>query len=115
MFGAQDKSAARAPSRRLLLVRTWNTCQLMKQITHAIDEDPFGLPPPEGQCELICMLGHSKAILVPWVPHGPQSERKAFRVAVLAARTDLCAASKRVPGCVGPFDAGTVAHATQRA
>ena len=56
------------------------------------------------------MQTQTKAVPVPWVAHGRKAKREAFRVAILAARTDLRAPCDRIPGGIRPFDGGVVTH-----
>ncbi len=60
------------------------------------------------------MQTQAKAIAVPSVAHGREAESKAFRVAILAARTDLCAPSDRIPGGIRPLDGRIDSHKRPR-
>jgi hypothetical protein len=83
---------------------------LMKQIAHAVHEDPSRLAPSERQRELVPVQGHRKPVPVPGIPHGAKSKRKALRITVFAAWTDLRATRHGVPGRIGPLNPGMIAH-----
>ena len=76
----------------------------MEEITHAVNKNHLGLGPPKGQGELIGMKRYAKAILIATNSHFLETQGQALCVAVLAPRTDLCAASDRIPSGVGPLD-----------
>jgi len=84
--------------------------RLMKQITHAVDEDPPGLSPPQRLGELVRVKRHTESVMVSRNAHGAKTQRKALGVAVLAARTDLGATSDGIPCRVSPLDRSPVTH-----
>jgi hypothetical protein len=83
---------------------------LVKEIAHAVHENPPRPSPPKRQLEQVGMLRKGKRARVTGIAHRLQSASEAFRVTVLAPGADLRATSDRIPGRVGPFDACRRAH-----
>jgi len=70
----------------------------VEQVTHRVHEDELWLPPAQRNFQDLRMKRELKAVGVLLYPHFLQTLGKPLRVAELAARTDLVAASRRVPG-----------------
>lgn len=86
----------------------WNV--FVKEVAHRVDED---LPRASPVQRLLKLLGHQSQVepLLEGVPrHAAETLREHLRVAELAARTHLDAASHRIPSCVRPLDGRAITH-----
>ena len=116
---ADPRGCAIAPT---LFVSTWNVCHgalliasntlldecngdpLVEQVAHRVHEDPARFFPPRGKRQQLGVHRRLESVSVARLPHGEQSRRHSFRIAVQAAFADLRAAGHRVPGTFRPFD-----------
>jgi hypothetical protein len=53
---------------------------LVEEITHAVDEDPFWLPPSKGQIKLVFVEGYLEATPIARIPHRLKTGRETFGV-----------------------------------
>jgi hypothetical protein len=60
---------------------------IMKQVTHAIDEDPAGLFPPQWVFEHVWLQGDLKSVPVVLLSHRLEPACKTFGIAELTAGT----------------------------
>ncbi len=114
------QSSSRRRSDRF--VSTWYVCQRAKciaaatreiydernlfveQIAHRVDENHPGLTPPQRLRQFSGNKPQVEALLEGMALHAAEPFSEPFRVAVLAAWTDLRATANRVPCRVSPFD-----------
>jgi hypothetical protein len=76
---------------------------LVKEIAHAIDEDPAGFPPLQGLHEAVLVqLDLGEPLSPPFC--------NPLGVAEFTPGADLGAAGHRVPRRLGPFDASSISH-----
>ena len=87
---------------------------LVEQVAHRVDEYSARPTPTKRFVEFLGDETQVEALLEGMARHTPETFRECLRVAELAARADLGAPTDRVPGSVGPLDAGAVAHAERR-
>src|SRR5437867_2120605 len=83
---------------------------LVKEITHAVDEDAARLPPFQRQLQLIPVQSQIEAAFVTWIAHCLEADREAFCIAVLAAMAYFSGASDGIPGGICPFDCRMIPH-----
>ena len=83
---------------------------LVEQVAHRVDEDHLRLRPAQRLGKFLWDQAEIEPLLVgmPW--HAAEPLGESLGIAMSAAGADLGAAADRVPGCVGPFDLGFVAH-----
>ena len=84
--------------------------RLVKQIGHGVDEDEARFLPPQWFIERGFVSGEGEPVTVFLDSHALEPSRHSLGVAVLASGADLRAAGHRVPGHLGPFDAGNRRH-----
>src|SRR5262249_49699005 len=89
-------------------IRKWNL--LVKQIAHGVDEDHSRLAPSERFRQFLRNKSQVESLFERMSCYAPKSLSEAFSVAVLTARTDLRAATNRIPRRISPFDLGKKRH-----
>src|SRR5437868_3258707 len=82
----------------------------MKKIAHAVDEHHLRRRPAQWLGKFLRHQAKVEALLIRMARHATESLGKDFGVAMSASRTDLRAASHRIPGGVGPFNGGIGTH-----
>ena len=82
----------------------------VEQVAHRVDEDPSGCSPAQRLFQLLWHQPEIEALLKGVAGNAAEPLSEGLGIAVLAAGADLRATAYRVPGCVGPLDAGSVAH-----
>src|SRR5438552_18867761 len=78
--------------------------RLMEEIAHAVYEHETRLRPPKRQRNKIGVQRNLETIPVATVAHRLKTSREPLSVAMLAARTDLRAASHGIPSGIRPLD-----------
>src|SRR5262245_33274385 len=84
--------------------------RFMEEIAHRVDEDPSWLRPGRWHGHEVRLKRHVELISVSRLTHCMKASRHSERVAVLTARTDLCAASYGIPSRVCPLDRRCLCH-----
>lgn len=89
-------------------VRIRNT--FLEKVAHRIHEHEFRRAPGKWLCQLFRDQSQIESLLIGVALDASKALRKGLSVTMLAAWTDLGAATHRVPSCIGPFDVGAFAH-----
>ncbi|CAD5253920.1 hypothetical protein BOSE21B_100047 [Bosea sp. 21B] len=87
---------------------------LVEQVGHRVHEDHLRLPPTEWLLQAFGPERQIESVFERVSRHAAKALREPFRVAVIAAGTDLRAPGDRVPRSVGPLDRCVLRHMSPR-
>src|SRR5579884_932525 len=82
----------------------------VEKVAHRIDENHLWRAPAEWFAELLRHKAQIETLLERMARNTAKPLSKCLGVAMQASGTDLCATAHRVPGRIGPFDFGVIAH-----
>jgi hypothetical protein len=82
----------------------------VKEVRHRIDKDSAWLSPAKRQFQALGPEPEVEPLHKGMTPHSSKSFGESLGIAVIATRANLRATRHRVPACVGPFNARTIAH-----
>jgi hypothetical protein len=86
---------------------------IVEQVAHGVDEYRAWLLPTVRFLDKFRMQSHLESVGILELSHSLQTAGKRLGITELATRTDLVAASYRIPGVFSPFYVGVGGHLFQ--